>query len=222
MWEQLLGLFNFNQPNQQQPQRKIESLFNITSPAAQPLPSSSTQTTAPEVNQSQGSSDEKTKFYGQEAVTKALEYYPNLTKGQIDLIAWEGFSTKPYKDSKKYITTGVGQTGEFMNMPYTDVYKIFEDRVRKAIPRYNTFSDNLKSALVIGKYRGDLGDDTISLINKGKFKEASREFLNHTEYRKYANAVAKAKKEGKDPTKIPNYQIYDRMNWVSNIIGKGN
>jgi hypothetical protein len=209
MPEQLLGLFNFNPPTQSQPQRKIESLFNLTSPAAQPLPMPSSQTTVPEV------------FYGQKAVTKALEYYPNLTKGQIDLIAWEGFSTKPYKDSKKHITTGVGQTGKFMNMPYTDVYNIFEDMVRKAIPKYNTFSDDLKSALVIGKYRGDLGNNTISLINQGRFKEASEEFLNHKEYRTYENAVEEAKREGKDPTKIPNYQIYNRMNWVSNIIGKG-
>jgi len=223
MLDQLLGLFNFNEPAQQ---KKIESLFNFFYPPQQQQPISPAAAPSPDMpvqqnitKPSETSSDvpveekeNKTIFHGQSAVDKALEYYPNLTKGQMELIAWEGFATEPYKDNKGIRTSGVGQTGEYINVPFTDVYKIFEDKLRKAIPKYDSFSPDLKSALVIGKYRGDLGNQTISLLNKGNFIGASREFLDHREYKKML----------KDRNyRAQNQQIFNRMNFVANAIAKG-
>jgi len=226
MWEQLLGLFNVSPPEQQ---KKIESLFNLVHPMLPPVspaapsttpPASPAAPSQPSVSQPTESSstvppqqkENRTIFHGQHAITKALEYYPNLTKGQMELIAWEGFSTKPYKDTKGYLTNGVGQTGEYLNTPFTDVYQTFEDKLRKAIPKYDTFSPDLKSALVVGKYRGDLGDQTINLLNRGKFKEASREFLDHKEYQRMLK---------NRNYRLQNQQVFNRMNFVANTIAKG-
>ena len=62
--------------------------------------------------------------------------------------------------------------------------------VKKNIKNFNSLSTNLKENIVASWYRGSLSGSpkTIRLINEGKYKEASIEFLNNDEYKK-ANKV---------------------------------
>ena len=80
--------------------------------------------------------------------------------------------------------------------------------IEKAIPSFNTFSDNLKVQIAQSWFRGGMAGspDTINLINEGKFKEASVEFLNNEEYR---NAKER-KRSG----------IIARMNLVADALSK--
>lgn len=54
------------------------------------------------------------------------------------------------------------------------------------IPKLNAFSEELRNALLVATFRGDLKKEhkTTKLINQGKFIEAADEFLNHKEYQK--------------------------------------
>tara|TARA_R100001015_G_C4630002_1_gene191305 strand:- start:614 stop:3256 length:2643 start_codon:yes stop_codon:yes gene_type:complete len=54
-----------------------------------------------------------------------------------------------------------------------------------AIPKFDTFSDELQQALFYEWFRGSLvqSDETRKLINAGKFSEAAKEFLKNDEYR---------------------------------------
>jgi GH24 family phage-related lysozyme (muramidase) len=58
-------------------------------------------------------------------------------------------------------------------------------QIIKAIPNFNNFSENLRKNIVSSWFRGSLSGSpkTIELINQGKLKEASKEFLNNDEYR---------------------------------------
>jgi|DEB0MinimDraft_4_1074332.scaffolds.fasta_scaffold28693_1 GH24 family phage-related lysozyme (muramidase) len=60
---------------------------------------------------------------------------------------------------------------------------------KRLFPNYDSFSDNLKVELLQGIFRGDFkaGHETVKLINKGSWEEASEEFLNHKEYLKALN-----------------------------------
>ena len=58
--------------------------------------------------------------------------------------------------------------------------------VRKAIPKFETFSIENKKNLLGSWFRGSLtptgSKETIRLINEGKYKEASKMFLKHQKY----------------------------------------
>jgi len=57
--------------------------------------------------------------------------------------------------------------------------------VINAIPKFDTFSEELQQALFYEWFRGSLvqSPKTRALINAGKFSEAAKEFLNNDEYR---------------------------------------
>jgi GH24 family phage-related lysozyme (muramidase) len=57
-----------------------------------------------------------------------------------------------------------------------------ENEVRDLIPKYDTLPKYVRAALVNAKYRGDLGNKTIGLINKGKWDQVSKEYLDHPNY----------------------------------------
>jgi len=61
-------------------------------------------------------------------------------------------------------------------------------QIRRRIPKFDSFPEDLQVSLLGAFFRGSLGGspETIRLINQEKFKEASKEFLDHDEYR---NAV---------------------------------
>jgi hypothetical protein len=57
--------------------------------------------------------------------------------------------------------------------------------VKRDFPNYDSYSDDLKIAILDGYFRGDLSGSprTRELINKGNFKAAAQEYLNNAEYR---------------------------------------
>ena len=60
------------------------------------------------------------------------------------------------------------------------------DTSKRLFPKYDSYSHELKEAILDGVYRGDLSDspNTIRLINEGKFTLASKEYINHEGYRR--------------------------------------
>ena len=60
-----------------------------------------------------------------------------------------------------------------------------EQHERKAvqlIPKFNQYPKYVRSAILNAIYRGDLGPNTRKLINQGKWKDVSVEYLNHPNY----------------------------------------
>ena len=80
--------------------------------------------------------------------------------------------------------------------------------VINAIPKFDSFSDELQQALFYEWFRGSLvqSPKTRKLINEGKLSEAAKEFLNNDEYRN----AKKNKRSG----------IIKHMNLVSELLNK--
>jgi len=134
-------------------------------------------------------------------VKKAADYIKNN----------EGVRYRLYKDSKGFWTIGIGhlvkadELSKFKDRTLTDkeVHDLFardlESKltlVQRHFPQYNTYSDDLKVAILDGYFRGDLSGSpkTRELIRAGQFKAASKEYLNNAEYRsalKTGSGVAK-------------------------------
>ncbi len=119
----------------------------------------------------------------------------------------EGFKAEPYLDSKNNWTVGIGtligkgKDADLKASPYygkkineATAQKIAVADINKKIDlvkgligpdKFDTFSPQLQAQIVSGAYRGDItgSPKTLSLLRGGKFKEASKEFLNNKEYR---------------------------------------
>ena len=121
-----------------------------------------------------------------------------------ELIKWEGhipeakklfneeFFTIGYGDYGKHVLKGTKETAEVSKK---NLIKNIEKRIpiiRKKISNFDSFPIELKIAIVSSWFRGSLGGSpkTMKLVNEGKFKEASVEFLNNQEYKN-------ARKDGK-------------------------
>lgn len=114
------------------------------------------------------------------------------------LISEEEFRAEPYQATKgeEFLTIGYGHYGSDVaegqkltkEEALTLLKKDINDRlpaIRKAIPAFDSLSDELKVEISQSWFRGGMSGSpaTIKLINKGKFKEASIEFLNNKEYK---------------------------------------
>jgi uncharacterized protein YlbG (UPF0298 family) len=119
----------------------------------------------------------------------------------IELIYYEGNVPKPYRDIKNIITFGIGFTGEEMFLGNKSIVQKFKEILPKyierakaiAVPPYSAktggidlgewhrMTPNMKVALVVAAYRGDITPKhrTGKLISKGKYKEAATEFLDN-------------------------------------------
>jgi len=62
-----------------------------------------------------------------------------------------------------------------------------ENLIRSLIPAFDSLPDSLKTQLMSSAYRGGItaSENTIKLINAGEWEKASKEFLDHDEYKKY-------------------------------------
>lgn len=139
-------------------------------------------------------------YHGNDAVREVEKMEGRkLTPEEIKVVHHEGFVSGQYKDTKGITTSGVGQTGQYMGMPFSQVYQLHEDRVRKRIPDYDMLPDFLRAELMQAEYRGDLGGSprTIQLINAGLYDRAASEFLNNAEYRS-SKTPASIKRRMKD------------------------
>lgn len=99
--------------------------------------------------------------------------------------------------NEKYYTIGYGTYGPQVKKGQTITKKEAEvllketelpKRIKAAqdmFDNFDNFSDDLKIELIQGMYRGDFKKThkTVQLINEGKWEEASKEFLNHKEYK---------------------------------------
>lgn len=110
---------------------------------------------------------------------------------------------KMYKDSKGLNTIGIGHLVLDEELPLyqgktlteKEVLDLFVkdsqiklQRARRIFPKFDSYSDDLKVALLNGVFRGEFkaGHDAVKLINRGQWKKAAEEYLDNAEYK---NAV---------------------------------
>lgn len=143
---------------------------------------------------------EKTELEEQpEPTQQPEEPQGNFESTLIDrLIKEEQFRDSAYRATKgeEFLTIGYGHYGadvkegdkitqeEALALLRKDV----NDRlpaIRKAIPSFDNFSNELKVEIAQSWFRGGMSGspDTIKLINQGKFSQAATEFLDNEEYR---------------------------------------
>ena len=113
------------------------------------------------------------------------------------LIRKEGKELEAYKlEGEEYFTIGYGHNGPDVKegMIITDekaeafLEKDLESKLKlieKKLPSFNDYSENLQMFVVDGFFRGDLSGSpkTLDLLKQGNFEEASKEFLDHNEYK---------------------------------------
>jgi GH24 family phage-related lysozyme (muramidase) len=108
----------------------------------------------------------------------------------------EGVRYEPYRDVYGYLTIGIGHkikpNENFGRLSKKEVYDLFAKDIKKHInlcrkyfSKFDTYPICVQVAILDGFFRGDLSGSpkTMRLINQGKWIEASREYLNHTEYK---------------------------------------
>ena len=110
----------------------------------------------------------------------------------------EGFRDTAYKpiDSEEYYTIGYGNYGQDVKEGDTitkeqataQLQRNIDTKlaeIRQAIPDFDSLPLEARKHLLGSWFRGSLSGSpkTISLLNDGRFKEASKEFLNNNEYR---------------------------------------
>ena len=110
----------------------------------------------------------------------------------------EGFRGEAYKpvSSEEYYTIGYGNYGQDVQPGDTitreqanvQLQNNIDERlvqIRQAIPEFDNLPLEARQHLLGSWFRGSLSGSpkTISLLNEGRFEEASQEFLNNNEYR---------------------------------------
>lgn len=113
----------------------------------------------------------------------------------------EGVRNKLYRDSKGYWTVGIGhlvtpqEYNTFKNKTLSDqeVMDLFNKDLNKKIQlakshfgaKFDSFSDDLKIAIIDGYFRGDLSGSprTRDLLRRGNYQAAAKEYLNNKEYK---------------------------------------
>ena len=121
-----------------------------------------------------------------------LDIYSDYIKG------WEGKSLKAYKPvpTEENFTIGYGhygsdvQEGDVWSDAQADAQlrTDIDDRlpaIKGSIKNFDSLPMDLKKNIVGSWFRGSMSGSpkTIELINQGKYKEASEEFLNNDEYK---------------------------------------
>jgi len=139
--------------------------------------------------------------YGQDAVNKVTEREGQLTPPMEAVIREEGFVDGVYEDTKGIKTSGVGQTGEYMNMSFREAFLDHEKLVKEIIPNFMIFDDDTQAQLLSLGYRGDTKSKKgeplkwVKLFNEGEYALAATELLDHQEYK---DLVKIFNEEGKD------------------------
>lgn len=126
-----------------------------------------------------------------------------------DVIREEGFVVGKYLDDKGILTSGMGQTQEYLNTSPLQALQEKEGIASLIIDDYDSYSEDVKGALLSAVYRGDMkaSNKWVQYFNKGQFDKASKEFLDHREY-----------KERKK--RNPNDGVVKRLEHISKTIKK--
>ena len=133
--------------------------------------------------------------------TDDMETYMEFLKGHEGKVLDDSKKYhKAYKpiETEKYYTIGYGHYDKNITKDMTitdeqaDKYLIDDINIRlpeikKAIPKFDDMPLEVRKNILGSWFRGSIKPthNTVRLLNEGKFKEASEEFLNHDEYRKY-------------------------------------
>lgn len=133
------------------------------------------------------------------------------TKARNMLKQDEGKKPQLYKDTKNKWTIGYGhlikskeELKNYRNKTLTDLQidALLDSDIKSKIkiaqelfPNFNQYNDELKMTLLNGIFRGDISGspNTINLINKGLFKQAAKEYLDHGDYKAASKSNAKDK-----------------------------
>lgn len=133
------------------------------------------------------------------------------TKARNMLKQDEGKKPQLYKDTKNKWTIGYGhlikskeELKNYRNKTLTDqqIDALLDSDIKSKIkiaqelfPNFNQYNDELKMTLLNGIFRGDISGspNTINLINKGLFKQAAKEYLDHGDYKAASKSNAKDK-----------------------------
>lgn len=134
-----------------------------------------------------------------------------FTKARNMLKQDEGKKPQLYKDTKNKWTIGYGhlikskeELKNYRNKTLTDqqIDALLDSDIKSKIkiaqelfPNFNQYNDELKMTLLNGIFRGDISGspNTINLINKGLFKQAAKEYLDHGDYKAASKSNAKDK-----------------------------
>lgn len=115
-------------------------------------------------------------------------------------ITYDDATMKPVKSSNQVIgtmTIGYGTTDDiypemrpgqkisdtFANELLSKGIQKKESDLRRLLPNFDKYPRYVRAALLNAKYRGDIGKNTINLINQGKWNLVSKEYLNHSNYK---------------------------------------
>lgn len=121
----------------------------------------------------------------------------------------EGREPQLYKDTKNKWTIGYGhliknqdELKKYQNKTLDDkeLDALLDSDIKAKIkialnlfPKFNQYNDNFKLVLLNGIFRGDISGspNTINLINRGKYKQAAKEYLDHEDYKAASKPGAK-------------------------------
>lgn len=138
-------------------------------------------------------------YHGPAAIARVEALEGTLGEVQKHIVTAEGFVDGSYFDdaadggigSENVRTGGVGQTGTWLDKTFKETFEAFRADTISLIPSYNSASLEQQKALMSLAYRGDTRlkktgapRKWVGLFNRGKYKEAAVELLNHNEYRK--------------------------------------
>ena len=127
------------------------------------------------------------------AAVKAVEALEGrrMSLAEKRVILEEGYVYGPYFDTKGNLTSGVGQTGAFRGMSFSETFIHHSLRASLRFPRWEEYTEELQAELIVAEYRGDLGHSprTLRLINEERWRGASVEFLRHDEYNRAGTSL---------------------------------
>lgn len=144
--------------------------------------------TVPRFDFSQNSDDlvkqfENSKNYPRGNYDKKLEKWFEYSDEGKPAIAY-GHNITPQEKSSNVFKNGITDK-EAIQLLRRDI-AAKESKIKEFIPDYDTFSKELKNALILAVYRGDIKREhrTVKLINEHRFADAAIEFLNNQDFRK--------------------------------------
>lgn len=124
-------------------------------------------------------------LHGSDAVRAVEAREGPLSELESRLVVDEGYSPDVYADSKGNLTTGVGQTGKFMDGSFKEAVATKVQAAKRLVPKFDELPVDIQYSILQAVYRGDAkaDHDWISDINAGKFSDAAAELLDHKSYK---------------------------------------
>jgi GH24 family phage-related lysozyme (muramidase) len=125
-------------------------------------------------------------YHGAQAITQVeLQEGRPLTYIEKVIVNDEGYVDGNYFDTKGIQTSGVGQTGVYQDMSFTETVAAHVKRAEGKLPEYKSYPEWLQAELVSAEYRGDLGQSpkAMAFARAGQWDKAAAEFLNNAEYK---------------------------------------